>query len=252
MKKKDILFGRNSIIESINSGQNIEQVYVAKNAHGEEIQKIFSICAEKNIPVRKVPIEKINYVLYPFYNDSKISHQGVVAFVSDYEYAKIEDIYLQKLDKGKHCTFIFLDNLTDVRNFGAIARSALCFNVDAILIPNKNSVTVTADAIKTSAGALSQLPICRIDNPIEQLEYFIDCGFQIVGATEKSNQSYREIDWTLPSILVLGSEGRGISYNVIEKLTHKVTIPMDKTAFDSLNVSVSAGIILSEIFVQNS
>jgi 23S rRNA (guanosine2251-2'-O)-methyltransferase len=142
--------------------------------------------------------------------------------------------------------------LTDVRNFGAIARSALCFNIDAILIPNKNSVTVTADAIKTSAGALSQLPICRIDNPIEQLEYFIDCGFQIVGATEKSNQSYREIDWTLPSILVLGSEGRGISYNVIEKLTHKVTIPMDKTAFDSLNVSVSAGIILSEIFVQNS
>lgn len=249
MKKKDILFGKNSIIEALKSGVTIEQILISKTSYGEEINRIFELAKASDVPVRKVPIEKINYLLYPFYgNTDKVSHQGVVATTSSFEYSKVEDIYFQKIDQGKNPVFVLLDRITDVRNFGAISRNAVCFDIDAIIIPTRNSVSVNADAIKTSSGALNMIPICRADDTIETINYLLDCGFQILGATEKSSKPMKNIDWTLPTLIVLGNENSGMSYQILEKLTDTITIEMNKEAFDSLNVSVSAGILFHSVY----
>jgi 23S rRNA (guanosine2251-2'-O)-methyltransferase len=250
MKKKDILFGKNTLVEALKTGSSIDQIYISKTAQAKDFKEIYELALQANVPIRKVPIEKINYILYPFYQHEKINHQGIIAFISEFEYQNIDDIYNLKLDEGKAPLFLYLDHLTDVRNFGAISRSALCFGVDAILLPSRNSVTVSADAQKTSAGALMHFPICRTENPLDTLRYFKDCGMQILGATEKSKVSFKKIDWTLPTILVLGSEGLGMHYKTLELLTEQITIPMLQDNFDSLNVSVSAGILLSEAFSQ--
>ncbi len=250
MKKKDILFGKNTLTEALKSGSSIDQIYISKTAQAKDFKEIYELALQANIPIRKVPIEKINYILYPFYQHEKINHQGIIAFISEFEYQNIDDIYNLKLDEGKAPLFLYLDHLTDVRNFGAISRSALCFGVDAILLPSRNSVTVSADAQKTSAGALMHIPICRTENPLDTLRYFKDCGMQILGATEKSKVSFKKVDWSLPTILVLGSEGLGMHYKTLELLTEQITIPMHQDNFDSLNVSVSAGILLSESFSQ--
>lgn len=246
MKKKDILYGKNAIVEALKSGESIDTILI--NQAAKEMTEIIQLAKQFDVPVKKVPIQKIDYLLFPFFKHQDVAHQGVVATLNEFTYSKIDDIYNQKLAEGKSPVFVFLDRITDVGNFGAIARSSLCFDVDAIIIPNKNSVTVNAQANNTSAGALSYLPVCRVDNIWEMLDYFIQCGFQLVGASEKARQTMFEVDYTLPTVIVLGNENTGISLPVQKTLTHQIKIPMNTERFDSLNVSVSAGILLSHIY----
>lgn len=246
MKKKDIIFGKNSIVEALKNGLNIDTILISQTAR--DTTEIISLAKSNDVPIKKVPIQKIDYLIFPFYKNQQISHQGVLAILNEFSYSKVEDIYHQKLSEGLQPTFLFLDRITDVGNFGAIARSALCFDIDAIIIPNKNSVSVNAQANKSSAGALSYIPVCRVENIWDTLDFLIQCGFQLIGASEKATKSIEEIDYSLPTLLILGNENTGISLPVQKMLTHQVKIPMNTERFDSLNVSVSAGIIMSTIY----
>jgi len=246
MKKKDILFGKNAIVEALKNDTNIDIIWLSQTVR--DAQEIIQLAKQRDIPIKKVPIQKIEYLIYPFYKDMNVSHQGVVAILNEFSYSKVDDIYHFKLSEGKQPVFVLLDRITDVGNFGAIARSALCFDIDAIIIPNKNSVTVNAQANKSSAGALSHIPVCRVDNIWDCLDYLIQCGFQLVGASEKASLTIEEVDVTLPTLIILGNENTGISLPVQKMLTHQIKIPMNTERFDSLNVSVSAGILFSHIY----
>ena len=248
MKKKDIIFGKNAVAEALMNGASIDIVWISQQTKDTgEIQKL---CKEREIPIKKVPVQKIEYLIYPFYRDQDVSHQGVVAIVNEFEYSRIEDIYDFIISEGKAPLFVLLDRITDVGNFGAIARSAVCFDVDAIIIPNRNSVSVNPQAIKSSAGALTQIPICRVDNVWEAVDYLVQCGFQIIGSSEKAKDGIETIDVSLPTLLVLGNENTGISLPMQKVLTHQVKINMNSEKFDSLNVSVSAGILFHQFYQQ--
>lgn len=246
MKKKDIIFGKNSIVEALKNGGNIDVIWISQTAR--DVGEIMQLAKVNEVPIKKVPIQKIDYLIFPFYKPQEISHQGVVAILNEYDYAKLDDIYNFLISEGKQPFFVFLDRITDVGNFGAIARSAVCFDVDAIIIPNKNSVSVNAQANKSSAGALAHIPICRVDNVWETIDYLIQCGFQLIGATEKAKMSIDELDLNLPTLLVLGNENTGISLPVQKMLTHQIRIPMNTDRFDSLNVSVAAGILFHQAY----
>ncbi len=246
MKKKDIIFGKNSIVEALKNGVNIDTIWISQTAR--DVGEIQQLAKANEVPIKKVPIQKIDYLIFPFYKPHEISYQGVVAILNEYDYAKLEDIYNFLMGEGKQPFFVFLDKITDVGNFGAIARSAVCFDVDAIIIPNKNSVSVNAQANKSSAGALAHIPICRVDNVWDTIDYLIQCGFQLLGATEKAKMSMDELDLNLPTLLVLGNENTGISLPVQKMLTHQIKIPMNTERFDSLNVSVAAGILFHQAY----
>lgn len=246
MKKKDILFGKNSIVEALKNGVNIDVIWISQTS--KDFGEISKMAKEREVPIKKVPIQKIDYLIYPFYKPNEISHQGVVAILNEFSYSKVEDIYNFQLGQGKQPFFVFLDRITDVGNFGAIARSALCFDVDAIIIPNKNSVSVNAQANKASAGALSNIPICRVDNVWDTIDFLIQCGFQLVGATEKGKEGIGNIDWNLPTLLVLGNENTGISLPMQKMLNRQIKIDMNTERFDSLNVSVAAGILFQKSY----
>lgn len=246
MKKKDILFGKNSIVEALKNGVNIDTIWLSQTAR--DMGEIQLLAKKMEVPIKKVPIQKIEYLIFPFYKSREVAHQGVVAILNEFSYSKIDDIYQFLLDQGKSPFFVLLDRITDVGNFGAIARSAVCFDIDAIIIPNKNSVSVNAQANKASAGALSHLPICRVDNIWDTLDYMIQCGFQLIGATEKGQKVLEEIDLSLPTLLVLGNENTGISLPVQKMLNHQIKIPMNIERFDSLNVSVAAGILFQKVY----
>jgi 23S rRNA (guanosine2251-2'-O)-methyltransferase len=246
MKKKDIIFGKNAVIEAIKSGATIDTVWISQQT--KDTGEIQRLCKECDIPTKKVPSQKIDYLIYPFYKDQNVSHQGVVAIINEFEYSRIDDIYNFLIEQGRQPVFVLLDRITDVGNFGAIARSAVCFDMDAIIIPNRNSVSVNAQAVKASAGALSQIPICRVDNVWEALDYLVQCGFQVIGSSEKAQAGLEQIDVNLPTVLVLGNENTGISLPMQKVLTQSVKINMNSERFDSLNVSVSAGILFHHFF----
>lgn len=246
MKKKDILFGKNSIVEALKNGLNIDTIWISQTAR--DTGEIQQLAKANEIPVKKVPIQKIDYLIFPFYKSRDVSHQGVVAILNEFTYSKVDDIYNLLIGEGRQPFFVLLDRITDVGNFGAIVRSAVCFDVDAIIIPNKNSVSVNAQANKASAGALSHIPICRVDNVWETLDYLIQCGFQLIGATEKGQYDIDTLDLSLPTLLVLGNENTGISLPVQKTLNHQIKINMNTDRFDSLNVSVAAGILFQKAY----
>lgn len=250
MKKKDIIFGKNAIIEALKSGANVDIVWIGQQI--KDMGEIQTLCRERDIPIKKVPIQKIDYLIFPFYKDHKVSHQGVLAILNEFIYSNLDDIYHQVISQGRQPRFVLLDRITDVGNFGAIARSAVCFDIDTIIIPNRNSVSVNPQAMKASAGALSQIPICRVDNVWDALDYLIQCGFQIIGASEKATADMTTLDTSLPSLLVLGNENTGISLPMQKMLTHHIRINMNSDRFDSLNVSVSAGILFHHFYTQKS
>ncbi len=199
---------------------------------------MFDAIRGKKIPVQRVPIQRLN-------RETRKNHQGVIAFISPVTYYKVEDVVPFLFEEGKSPLFILLDGVTDVRNFGAIARTCECAGVNAIIIPSKGSVSVNADAIKTSAGALMTLPVCREENLKSTLQYLKNSGFQIVAASEKGTEIYSSIDYTAPTCIVMGAEDVGVSAPLLALCDHWASIPIVGT-IDSLNVSVAAGIIVYE------
>ena len=194
------------------------------------------------IPVQRVPVERLNRI-------TRKNHQGVVAYVSAVTYQHVEDLVPYLFEQGKTPFFVMLDGITDVRNFGAIARTCECAAVDAVIIPAKNSVTVNADAVKTSAGALHTLPVCREQSLTDTLKYLKECGFRLTAATEKGDYDYTRGEYTGPLCLIMGAEDKGVAYEHLALCDEWVKIPMLGT-IESLNVSVAAGILIYEVVKQ--
>jgi 23S rRNA (guanosine2251-2'-O)-methyltransferase len=237
-KEQQLVFGLQPIIEVIREGKSIEKVLIAKNAQHSKFEEIRKAAKEMRFPVQVVPEEKLNRV-------TKKNHQGVIAFVSQVEYYTIEDVTQTLFDEGKTPFVVVLDQITDVRNFGAICRTAECAGAHAIVIPSKNSASINADAIKTSAGAIFKLKIVREDNLKYSVTYLKQSGLSIVCCTEKATEDYYSTDLKMPVAMVLGSEEYGISPGIRRLADAEVKIPMTGTT-QSLNVSVAAGILFFE------
>lgn len=238
MDKNDFIFGIRTVIEAIEAGKSIDKVLIKKDLNGELAKELFSRIKEYGVVSQRVPIEKLNRITMK-------NHQGVVALLSPVSYFKVEQIVPTLYEEGIVPLIILLDGITDTRNFGAIARTAECAGVNTIVIPERNSVSVNADAVKTSAGALLHIPVCREVKIVETIKYLKECGFNIVGATEKGSELYTEADFTVPTAIVMGAEDKGISDEVLRLCDNLSAIPLIGN-IGSLNVSVAAGIIMFE------
>lgn len=237
-----MIFGIRAVAEAISAGKEVDKILIRKDLTGELAGELFEMLRGSNIVVQRVPQEKLNSI-------TRKNHQGVIAFISPINYQPIEEIVASLYEQGKVPFILVLDHLTDVRNFGAIARTAECAGVDAIIIPSKGSVSVTADAVKTSAGALMNIPVCRVQSLYNCVKYLKDCGLQIMGASEKSNINYTDADMTTPLALVMGAEDKGISTEILSLTDTTVSLPQyGKIA--SLNVSVAAGVMIYEVLRQ--
>ena len=237
-KDNDVIFGAHSIIEALKAGKEFNKILFDKNVRNEFSQEIKQLANEIDIVVQYVPLQKLNQI-------TRKNHQGFIAFISPITYHKIDGVIPQIYERGETPLIIILDRITDVRNFGAIARSCECMGAHAIIIPSRGSALITSDAVKTSAGALNNIPVCKEDNLKTTLEFLSDSGIQIVACTEKTEKTVSDIDFTTPTAIVMGSEENGISPEYFKYCNEKALIPMTG-AIESLNVSVSAGILLYE------
>ena len=242
MKEKEMIFGIRAVIEAVEAGKDIDKVLVKRELSGElflELQQLLRTC---EIPMQRVPVERIDRI-------TRKNHQGVIAFTSAVTYQKLEDIVPILYEEGKTPFILVLDGLTDVRNFGAIARTCEVAGVHAIVIPARGSVTVNADAIKTSAGALHTIPVCREQNLKEAVVFLQNSGIKVVAATEKAAGYYTESDFTVPVAILMGAEDLGVSAENLRVSDELVKIPQFGT-IQSLNVSVAAGVIMYEVVRQ--
>jgi len=233
------IFGIRPVIEAIENGDFPDKILIQQGLQGENFQQLFGLVRKRSIPYQFVPVEKLNRL-------TRKNHQGVVAFVSLVEYQPLSEILSMAYENGETPLLLVLDGITDVRNLGAIARSAECFGVHAIVIPERGGAAINADAIKTSAGALVRIPVCKEKNLLETIAFLQQSGIRVVAASEKGNISVYECDANLPLAIVMGSEDKGVSPACLKMADEIVFIPMKgKTA--SLNVSVAAGILLSQV-----
>ena len=204
----------------------------------ELFQELWQLVRTHKVNYKHVPVEKLNRL-------TRKNHQGVFAFISPINFHKTDNVIQDVFEKGENPLFIILDRVTDVRNFGAIIRTAECSGVQAVIVPEKGSAAINGDALKTSAGALHNIPICREFNLKATIEYLKNCGLQIVGCTEKTDDMIYQPDFSVPTAIIMGSEKDGISPEYLKLCDHKAKIPINGT-ISSLNVSVSAGVILYE------
>ncbi len=244
MEKNEMIFGIRAVIEAVQAGKEIDKILVKKDLQSELAKELFAAIRHLRIPVQKVPVERLNRI-------TKKNHQGVVAFVAAVAYERAEYLVPFLFEQGKIPLFIMLDGVTDVRNFGAIARTCECAGVDAVIIPSQGSVTVNADAIKTSAGALHSLPVCREQSLSQTIRFLKESGFHIVAATEKGDNNYTEADYTVPTCIVMGAEDKGVSQTHLSLCDEWVKIPL-YGKIESLNVSVAAGILIYEAVKQRN
>tara|TARA_B100001778_G_C18532545_1_gene604330 strand:- start:359 stop:1114 length:756 start_codon:yes stop_codon:yes gene_type:complete len=242
MKSKNSVFGIRPIIEAIKSGKTIDKLFIQKGLHNESFTVLWKLVREKRINYKHVPIEKLNRL-------TKKNHQGVFAFISPIDFYNIENIVPSLYEEGKIPLILVLDRITDVRNFGAITRTADCSNVDCIIVPEQNSAAINSDAMKTSSGALNNVKICRVWNLKMTLQMLKDSGIQIISCTEKTNNEIYKINYQIPTAVILGSEENGISNEFLKLSDKKVKIPI-LGEIESLNVSVACGVILYEIVRQ--
>lgn len=240
--KSQVVFGIRAVIEAIESGKQVDKVLMKKDLGGELARELLSVTREYNVPVQRVPVERINKV-------TRKNHQGVIAFMAAVDYYHVDDIVPALYDEGINPLVVVLDGVTDVRNFGAIARTCECAGVNCIVIPERNSVSVNADAVKTSAGALNYLPVCRERNLVKAVQYLRDSGFKVMGASEKTDLNYTKADFTGPVAIVLGAEDTGISTDVLKLCDTLVAIP-EFGQINSLNVSVAGSIMIYEVVRQ--
>lgn len=242
--EKDMIFGVRSVIEAIQSGKEIDKILLRRDMTNELTRELFQAMVGKEVPTQKVPVEKLNKI-------TAKNHQGVIAFISPVTFQRIEDIIPGIYEEGRMPFIVVLDGITDVRNFGAIARTCECAGVDAIVIPFKGGAALNADAVKTSAGALMTLPVCREHNLGNALKYIRSSGIKLVAASEKGTQKYTEPNYTEPICIVLGSEDEGIAPEHLRLCDEMVHIPLlGKIA--SLNVSVASGVLLYEVLNQRA
>ncbi|MEI5986107.1 MULTISPECIES: 23S rRNA (guanosine(2251)-2'-O)-methyltransferase RlmB [Sphingobacterium] len=237
-----MVFGIRAVMEAIDSGKEIESLFVQRGLSGPLFAEFKAMVKEYELSFQQVPIEKLNRI-------TKKNHQGVIAVISPITYHNVEDILPEIYEKGETPLFIMLDGVTDVRNMGAIARTAECAGVHAIIVPKKGSAEINPDAIKTSAGALYKIPVCRQDSLSKTGKFLIESGVQLVVSTEKTEESIYSVDYTVPTCIIMGAEDVGVSDDLIRISDKLAKIPMFGE-IESLNVSVSAGVVIYEALRQ--
>lgn len=242
-KKDDFIFGLRPVIEAIDAGKTIDKIFLQNALQGDLYYELKQLLAKHNIRPNYVPVEKLNRF-------TRKNHQGVVAFISDVPFYKIDDVLPTIFEAGKTPLLLILDRLTDVRNFGAICRTAECVGVDAIIIPEKGAAPINSDAIKTSAGAIYNLKICKEKNLAHTVDYLQQSGIQVFASTEKAQKLIYDVDFTEPCAIVMGNEETGISKEVLHHSDEKIKLPIQGKT-QSLNVSVACGAILYEAKRQN-
>ncbi len=239
MKKSDnLIFGIRAVIEAIKSGKNFDKLFIKKGLQGELMQELYALTKLHQIHFQHVPIEKINRITYK-------NHQGVVGYLSIIDYYNIENIIITLFEEGENPFILILDQISDVRNFGAICRVAECAGVNAIIIPETGSAQINADALKTSAGALNYIKICKSKNLENTIKYLKNSGLKIIAATEKASEYYFNTNYTDPIGIIFGSEDVGISKQLISIADELVKIPVYGN-IESLNVSTAVSTIVYE------
>jgi 23S rRNA (guanosine2251-2'-O)-methyltransferase len=237
-------YGVHPVLEALHSGKEIEKILIKRGLRNDATAEIYQICAERNIPIQEVPEEKLN-------RTTMKPHQGIIAFLGLIEYQNIENIVPLIFEEGKIPLLIILDRITDVRNVGAICRSALCAGAQAVIVPSRGAAQMNEDAIKSSAGAVHQIPICRSYNLKDTITFLKNSGLKVVGVTEKTGTLMYKVDFTEPTVIIMGSEEDGISPEYLKLCDTTCKIPMQGPV-ESLNVSVATAVALFEVVRQRS
>lgn len=240
--EEDMIFGTRALIETIKAGKQIEKIFVQKGLKNELFSELNELIREHRLGVSKVPVEKLNRL-------TRKNHQGVIAFVSPVTYVPLHNIVASSYENGRTPLVLILDRITDVRNFGAICRTAECTGVNAVVIPSKGGALINSDAVKTSAGALNYLSICKEDNLLNTVTYLKDSGFQVIACTEKTDKLIFDMEYNIPTAIIVGSEEDGISDELIRVSDESAKIPLHGE-IGSLNVSVAAAVVLYECLRQ--
>ena len=244
VKNEDMIFGLRPVIEAIEAGKEVNRLLIQKGLQGDLFAEVKALTKQHEIQYQVVPIEKLNRI-------TRKNHQGIICFLSPVTYHNIEDVIPQIYEAGETPLILVLDRVTDVRNFGAIARTAECSGAHGIVIPTRGSVQITGDAVKTSAGALHRIPVCREENLKKTLDFLQMSGLQLVACTEKTEHTLYEVDYRGPTAIIMGSEEDGISGEYLKRADFKASIPMSGE-IGSLNVSVATGVILYEAIRQRT
>ena len=239
MAKSQLIFGKHPVLDAIKGGEQIDKVMLLQGTRGELEIELRKLCRERQIPIVMTPERKLDFIV------KGKNHQNVVAFISPIRFHNIEDIVPHVFEKGEMPLFLILDGVTDTRNFGAIVRSAEVFGVHAIIVPMRGSAKIGADAMKTSAGALLNVPICKTNSLVNTITFLRNSGIQVYASDLKAKKTIDELDFKDPVALVIGSEDEGTSHAVLTRTNDNFLIPQIGQT-DSLNVSVSAGVMLYE------
>jgi 23S rRNA (guanosine2251-2'-O)-methyltransferase len=242
--RSSIIFGIHPVHEALRSGKTLDKILLRQGLNAEAIPGLFQLMREQQVPFQYVPIEKLNRL-------TGGNHQGIIALASLIEYTDLERLVPLLFEQGKIPALALLDGITDVRNLGAIARSAACAGINAIIIPAKGSAQINADAIKTSAGALNTLTVCRVASLTETVQYLRECGLQIVAASEKGGDYLFNANLKGPLVVILGAEDKGIDPKLLKMADSIIQIPM-QGKISSLNVSAAAAVIFFEIMRQGN
>lgn len=237
-EKENIIFGIHPVIEAIKSGKEIEKVYIQQDIQGQGLTELRNVIKKSKVPFSHVPVQRLNKY-------TTGAHQGVLCFISPIETQDIEDVLAHVFEEGKVPLVLILDRVTDVRNFGAITRTAECLGVHAIVIPKRESAQINEDAIKTSTGAIFRMPICKVDNLTDTLFLLKDSGLNVVSCTEKTDKLISEVDFNQPTAIIMGNEEKGIANQLLKNSNDLAKIPM-VGEIASLNVSVAAGMVIYE------
>jgi 23S rRNA (guanosine2251-2'-O)-methyltransferase len=238
MEKAETIFGTRAVIEAIKAGREIEKIYIQSGLNNDLIKELINTAATHKAPYSFIPQVKLDRL-------SNKNHQGVVCVLSAVQYVPLENIIDKCYSEGREPFFLIVDRVTDVRNFGALARTAECAQVDAMIIADKGNAPITGDAMKTSAGALNHLPVCRVKDMKKTFQLLKDNGIQIIACTEKAANTIYQIDLNTPIAIILGSEEDGISPQMLKDADQLAKIPL-MGSIESLNVSVAAGIVVYE------
>jgi len=239
-KKNTLIVGREAVIEAMKTGKQLERIYLQTTVHGEVIEEIRKLAEQHLVPINKVPVEKLN-------NFNVSNHEGCIALISKIQYQDLQDVISFIVEKGEVPLFIILDSITDIRNIGAIARSAFCFGVNGIIIPDKGVGALNEDAILTSAGALEKIAVCRVSSLIKT----VDDGIKVFASEMTATKKVYDINMKEPCAIVMGGEEHGVYQPLLKICDEQFQIPM-LSDFDSLNVSVATGIILYEVMKQRT
>lgn len=242
--KRQMIYGRHPVVDALKAGQDFEKIYLQQGVRGPFEKELRQFCKLRNIPLQVIPKERLN-------RHTGKNHQGVVGYLALLSYQRLEEVIPTVYDKGELPLLVVLDGVTDVRNLGAIARSAEATGAHALILPNKGSAQINAETFKASAGALHTLPVCRTHSLVQTCKTLHENGIQIFGAALEGSAPIYTLDWTGPTALVMGDEHDGIHPSIQRELTAQFHLPM-RGQTDSFNVSVAAGISLYEVLRQRS